>query len=45
MQRITKRNKKILNEQCKEVEENNRIGKISLKILEISKENFMQEWT
>ena len=46
-QRIAKRDKKALNEQCKEIEEN-RMGKtieISSRILEISKEHFMQGWT
>ena len=46
-QRIARRDKKALNEQCKEIEEN-RMGKtieISSRILEISKEHFMQGWT
>ena len=42
-QRTARRDKKaFLNEQCKEIEENNRIGKaISLRKLEISREHFM----
>ena len=43
-QRIAKRDKKVfLNEQCKEVEENNRMGKTRnlLKKMELSKENLM----
>ena len=44
-QRIARRDKKdFLNEQCKETEENNRMGKTSdlFKKLEIPKEHFMQ---
>ena len=45
-QRIARRDKKaFLNEQCKEIEENNRMGKtteISSRKLEISREHFMQ---
>ena len=44
-QRITRRNKKaFLNDQCKEIEENNRMGKARdlFKKLEIPKEHFMQ---
>ena len=44
-QRIAKRDKKALfNEQCKEIEENNRI-EISSRKLEISRAHFMQGWT
>ena len=46
-QRIAKRDKKgFLNEQCKEIEENNRMGKlkISSRKLEISREHLMQGW-
>ena len=36
------RQERLLSEQCKEIEENNRIGKaISLRKLEISREHFM----
>ena len=43
-QRIAKRDKKALfNEQCKEIEENNRI-EISSRKLEISRAHFMQGW-
>ena len=44
-QRTAKRNKKaIISEQCKEIEENNRIGKTRdlLKKLEIPRKHFMQ---
>ena len=46
-QRIARRNKKaFLSDQCKEVEENNRMGKleISSRKLEIPREHFMQRW-
>ena len=46
-QRITRRDKKaFLSDQCKEIEENNRMGKtIDLSIkLEIPREHFMQRW-
>ena len=46
-QRIARRNKKaFLSDQCKEIEENNRIGKTRdlLKKLEITREHFMQRW-
>ena len=46
-QRIAKRDKKVyLNEQCKEVEENNRMGKTRelYRKLEIPREHFMQRW-
>ena len=45
-QRISRRDKKALSEQCKEIEENNRMGKtrdLSRK-LEILREQFMQPW-
>ena len=47
-QRITRNNKKgFLSEQCKEIEENNRLGKTQdlIKKLDISREYFMQGWT
>ena len=46
-QRIARRNKKaFLSDQCKEIEENNRMGKtgISSRKLEIPREHFMQRW-
>ena len=46
-QRIARRDKKaFLSEQCKEIEENNRIERleISSRKLEISREHFMQRW-
>ena len=46
-QRIARRDKKdFFSNQCKEIEENNRMGKTRdlVKKLEISKENFMQRW-
>ena len=46
-QRIARRDKKaFLSKQCKEIEENNRIGKteISSRKLEIPSEDFMQSW-
>ena len=46
-QRIVRRNKKaFLSEQCKETEEDNRIGRleISSRKLEIPREYFMQRW-
>ena len=46
LQRIARRYKKaFLADQCKEIEENNRIGKISSRKLEIPREHFMQRWT
>ena len=46
--RIAERDKKaFLNEQCKQIEENDRMGKtteISSRKLEISREHFMQRW-
>ena len=43
-QRIAKRDKKaILSDQCKEIEENNRMG-ISSRKIEITREHFMQRW-
>ena len=46
-QRIAKRDKKaFLTDQCKEIEENNRMGKTRdlFKKLEIPREHFMQRW-
>ena len=45
-QRIARRDKAFLSDQCKEIEENNRLGKTRdlLKKLEISREYFMQRW-
>ena len=46
-QRIARRNKNaFLSDQCKEIEENNRMGKtgISSRKLEIPREHFMQRW-
>ena len=46
-QRIARRDKKaFLSDQCKEIAENNRIGKleISSRKLEIPREHFMQRW-
>ena len=46
-QRITWRDKKaFLSDQCKEIEENNRTGKleISSRKLEIPREHFIQRW-
>ena len=46
-QRIARRDKKaFLSDQCKEIEENNRMGKTRdrLKNLEIPREHFMQRW-
>ena len=46
-QRIARREKKaFLSDQCKEVEENNRMGKTRdlFKKLEIPREHFMQRW-
>ena len=43
-QRIARRDKKaFLSDQCKEIEENNRMGKTKNK-LEIPREYFMQKW-
>ena len=47
-QRIARRDKKdFFNNQCKEIEENNRMGKTRdlLRKLEIPREHFMQRWT
>ena len=43
-QRIVRRDKKVLSEQCKEIEENHRMGKTRdlFRKLEISREHFMQ---
>ena len=47
-QRIARRDRKaFLSDQCKEVEENNRMGKsrdLSSRKLEIPREHFMQRW-
>ena len=46
-QRIARRDKKaFLSDQCKEIEENNRMGRleISSRKLEIPRERFMQRW-
>ena len=46
-QRIARRDKKaFFRDQCKEIEENNRMGKakISSRKLEIPREHFMQRW-
>ena len=46
-QRIARRDKKaFLSDQCKAIEENNRMGKIRdlFKKLEIPREHFMQKW-
>ena len=44
-QGIARRDKKaFLSDQCKEIEENNRMGKISSRKLEIPRELFMQRW-
>ena len=45
--RIARRDKKaFLSDQCKEIEENNRMGRLemSLRKLEIPREHFMQTW-
>ena len=47
VQRITRRDKKAFHsDQCKEIEENNRMGKIRnlFKKIEIPREHFMQTW-
>ena len=47
-QRIVRRDKKaFLSNQCKEIQENNRMGKteISSRKLEIPREHFMQRWS
>ena len=41
-QRRAKRDKDFLSDQCKEIEENNRMGKISSRKLERPREHFMQ---
>ena len=45
-QRIARREKAFLNEQCKEREENNRRGKTTdlVKKIEIPREHFIQRW-
>ena len=46
LQRIARRDKKVfLSDQCKEIEENNRMGKTrDLFKIEIPREHFMQRW-
>ena len=46
-QRIARIDKKaLLSDQCKEIEENNRLGKTrDLKKIDIPREHFMQRWT
>ena len=47
-QRIARRDQKaFFSDQCKEIEEKNRIGKtrVSLRKLEIPREHFMQRWS
>ena len=44
-QRRARRDKKAtLGDQCKDIEESNRMGKISSRKLEIAREHFMQRW-
>ena len=46
-QRITRRDKKVfLNDQCKKIEENNRMGKTRdlFKKIKVQREHFMQRW-
>ena len=45
-QRIARRDKAFFSDQCKEIEENNRMGKTRdlLRKLEIPREHFMQRW-
>ena len=45
-QKIAKRDKAFFSDQCKEIEENNRTGRleISSRKLEIPREHFMQRW-
>ena len=46
-QRIARRDEKaLLSDQCKEIEENNRMGRLesSSRKLEIPREHFMQRW-
>ena len=48
VQRIARRDKKpFLSDQCKEIEENNRMGKtkISSRKLELPREHFLKRWT
>ena len=47
LQRIARRDKKdLLSDQCKEIEENNRMGKTRdfFKKIRDTRENFMQRW-
>ena len=41
-QRIARRDKKVFSDQCKEIEENNRMGKTADLVKKISREHFMQ---
>ena len=44
-QKIARRDKKVfICDQCKEIEENNRKGKIRDLLIEIPREHFMQRW-
>ena len=45
-QRVARRDKAFISEQCKEIEENNRMERpeISSRKLELSREHFMQGW-
>ena len=46
-QRIARRDKKVfLNDQCKKIEENNRMGKTRdlFKKIKVQREHFMQRW-
>ena len=43
-QRIARRGKKAFLSQSKEIEQNNRMGNISSRKLEIPREHFMQRW-
>ena len=44
-QRIARRGKKAFLSQSKEIEQNNRMGNISSRKLEIPREHFMQRWS
>ena len=45
-QRIARRDKAFFNDKCKEIEENNRMGKMRdlFKKIKIAREHFMQKW-
>ena len=45
-QRIARRDKKAFSYQCKEIEENNRMGRLEISStkLEIPREHFIQRW-